>query len=86
MLLRFAITRYCTKQKSTKDRDKNAGLKTENTHRNKSENYFLAARYNLLPLPFRYKITVNWSIPQAVLSEQIKQVLSTQHKAPFWVD
>jgi REP element-mobilizing transposase RayT len=34
-------------------------------------------------LPFRYKITVNWLTPQAALSEQTKQVLSTQHTAPF---
>ena len=32
---------------------------------------------------YRYKITANWSIPRAALSEQIKQVLSTQHKALF---
>jgi hypothetical protein len=32
---------------------------------------------------FRYKITVNWSTPQAALSEQIKQVLSTQHTASY---
>jgi hypothetical protein len=37
----------------------------------------------LKALLFLYKITVNWSIPQAVLSEQIKQVLSTQHTAPL---
>jgi hypothetical protein len=34
-------------------------------------------------IAFRYKITVNWLTPQAALSEQIKQVLSAQHKAPF---
>jgi hypothetical protein len=37
----------------------------------------------LKALLFLYKITVNWSIPQAGLSEQIKQVLSAQHTAPF---
>jgi hypothetical protein len=37
-------------------------------------------------IAFPYKITVNWLTRQAVLSEQIKQVLSTQHKTLFWAD
>jgi hypothetical protein len=37
----------------------------------------------LKALPFLYKITVSWSIPQAALSEQIKQMLSTQHTVLF---
>jgi hypothetical protein len=65
---------------------KNALRPYNSTNANLISYYTLSATPDktcLKALLFRYKITANWSIPQAVLSEQIKPMLSTRHKTLF---